>query len=133
MATGFCRFHARRLLRRRRRSPPLGPRRHEFAAEVVFDRPDRFGSFATPTLPGVDGALAEAEYALDALHADGIVLPANNDGSYPGDSGFDPLLRFLHDRQGAAFIHPGNSDATRRPARCARPSTAAARRTRSRA
>ncbi|WP_244170471.1 hypothetical protein [Amycolatopsis tolypomycina] len=62
---------------------------NEFAAEVVLDRPGRFGPSPHPTLPDVDGALAEAEYALDALHADGIVLPANNDGSYPGDSGFD--------------------------------------------
>ncbi|NUT98268.1 MAG: amidohydrolase [Saccharothrix sp.] len=80
---------------------------NEFAAGVVVDRPDRFGFFATLTLPDVEGALAEAEYALDVLHADGVVLPANNDGRYLGDPGFAPLLRFLHDRRVTVFIHPG--------------------------
>lgn len=39
------------------------------------------------TLPDVDGALAEAEYALDTLQAHGIVLPADNDGRHLGDPG----------------------------------------------
>ncbi|MYW97661.1 amidohydrolase [Amycolatopsis rubida] len=80
---------------------------NEYAAEVVADRPDRFGFFATLTLPDVEGALAEAEYALDTLHADGIVLLANNDGRYLGDPGFEPLLQFLHERQATVFVHPG--------------------------
>lgn len=48
---------------------------NEFAAGVVAERPGRFGFFATLTLPDVDGAIAEAEHALDVLHADGIVPP----------------------------------------------------------
>lgn len=80
---------------------------NEYCAEVVTERPDRFGFFATLTLPDVDGAIAEAEYALDTLNADGIVLLANNDGRYLGDPEFQPLLRFLHARGTAVFIHPG--------------------------
>ncbi|MEV4125784.1 amidohydrolase family protein [Nocardia sp. NPDC049707] len=80
---------------------------NEFSAEVVRGRPDRFGFFATLTLPDVAGALTEARYALDTLHADGIVLLANNDGRYLGDPGFAPLLEFLHDREAVVFIHPG--------------------------
>lgn len=80
---------------------------NEFCAEVVAARPDRFGFFAALTLPDVEGALAEARYALDTLLADGIVLPANNDGRYLGDPGFEPLLEFLHHRRAVVFIHPG--------------------------
>ncbi|OXM75325.1 hypothetical protein CF166_00520 [Amycolatopsis sp. KNN50.9b] len=68
---------------------------NEYSAEVVARRPGRFGFFATLTLPDVEGALAEAAYALDELHADGIVLLANNDGRYLGDPGSRPLLEFL--------------------------------------
>ena len=53
------------------------------------------------------GAIAEAEYALDVLHADGVVLLANNDGRYLGDPGFAPLLEFLHSRRAVVLIHPG--------------------------
>ncbi|MGW2661652.1 amidohydrolase family protein [Nocardia tengchongensis] len=80
---------------------------NEYSADVVRRNPDRFGFFATLTLPDVEGALAEAEYALDTLHADGIVLLANNDGRYLGDPEFEPLLQFLHDRQAVVFVHPG--------------------------
>ena len=80
---------------------------NEFCAEVVAARPDRFGFFAALTLPDVEGALAEARYALDTLLADGIVLLANNDGRYLGDPGFEPLLEFLHHRRAVVFIHPG--------------------------
>lgn len=38
---------------------------NEYSAEVVAARPERFGFFATLTLPDVQGALAEAQYALD--------------------------------------------------------------------
>lgn len=80
---------------------------NEYCAELVRGEPDRFGFFATLTLPDVDGAIAEAEYALDTLHADGVVLLANNAGRYLGDAGFAPLLEFLHARRAVVFIHPG--------------------------
>lgn len=88
---------------------------NEYCAEVVARRPDRFGFFATLTLPDVEGALAEAEYALDHLNADGIVLLANNAGRYLGDPGFAPLLEFLHRRAVAVFIHPGELPAPEVP------------------
>jgi predicted TIM-barrel fold metal-dependent hydrolase len=80
---------------------------NEYTAEVVDGRPDRFGFFATLTLPDVEGALAEAKYALDSLHADGIVLLASNGGRYLGDPDFEPLLEFLHRRHAVVFVHPG--------------------------
>ena len=80
----------------------------EYSAEVVAARPERFGFFATLTLPDVQGALAEAQYALDILLADGVVLLANNAGRYLGDPGFEPLLEFLHHRRAVVFVHPAD-------------------------
>ena len=80
---------------------------NEYAAEVVTRNPGGFGFFATLTLPDVDGAIAEATYALDTLHADGIVLLANSAGIYLGDPAFDRLLAFLDERRAVVFVHPG--------------------------
>ncbi|MTD52629.1 amidohydrolase family protein [Amycolatopsis pithecellobii] len=79
---------------------------NEFNAERVKDRPDRFGSFASVPLPDVDGATAEAVYALDELHADGIVLVSNANGQYLGDAALDPLWTELQRRHAVVFIHP---------------------------
>lgn len=88
---------------------------NEYGADMVRRRPDRFGLFATLTLPDVEGALAEAEYALDELQADGIVLLANNDGRYLGDPGFAPLLDLLNRRKVTVFVHPGELPAPEVP------------------
>ncbi|WP_225827079.1 amidohydrolase family protein [Streptomyces naphthomycinicus] len=79
---------------------------NDYAAEIVKDRPDRYGFFATLTLPDVDGALNEAARALDELGADGIVLLANQSGTYLGDPAFEPLMAELGRRGTAVFIHP---------------------------
>jgi 6-methylsalicylate decarboxylase len=81
---------------------------NEFAAEVVKDRPDRFGFFATLTLPDVDGAVAEAGYALDTLGADGVVLLANTRGEYLGAKAFEPLMAELDRRGAVVFVHPSD-------------------------
>ena len=47
---------------------------NDYAAEVKRDHPDRFGFFATLTLPDVDGALAELDRDFGTLGADGVVL-----------------------------------------------------------
>lgn len=79
---------------------------NEYVAELVKDRPDRFGLFATLTLPDVDGALAETAYAFDELNADGVVLLSNAHGSYLGEKAFEPLWEELDARQAVVFIHP---------------------------
>lgn len=81
---------------------------NEFAAEVVRTEPERFGFFATLTLPDVDGALEEAAYALDHLGADGVVLLANVHGRYLGDDAFDPLFDELNRRKSTVFVHPAD-------------------------
>ncbi|MFH8337865.1 amidohydrolase family protein [Streptomyces sp. AM6-12] len=82
---------------------------NEHAAELVKDRPDRFGLFASLPLPDVDGALAETAYALDELHADGVVLMSNVHGRYLGDKEFAPLWAELDARGAVVFIHPTGS------------------------
>lgn len=79
---------------------------NDFGAELVKDRPDRFGLFASLPLPDVDGSLAEAAYALDVLHADGVVLLSNVQGRYLGDPAYEPLWTELERRNTVVFIHP---------------------------
>ena len=79
---------------------------NEFNARVVADHPDRFGFFATLTLPDVEGALAEAEYALDELGAAGVILLANTHGEYLGAPALQELFAELDDRRSVVFVHP---------------------------
>jgi 6-methylsalicylate decarboxylase len=80
---------------------------NEQVAELVKDHPDRFGFFATLTLPDVDGAIAEAAEAFDRLGADGVILLASVEGRYLGDPAFDPLMAALDERSAVVFVHPG--------------------------
>jgi 6-methylsalicylate decarboxylase len=84
---------------------------NEYAASVAGDDPDSFGFFATLTLPDVDGALAEAAYALDELGADGVILLANVAGVYLGDPAFEPLFAELGRRGAVVFVHPNQLSA----------------------
>lgn len=79
---------------------------NEYGAELVKDRPDRFGQFAAIPLPDVDAAVDEAVYALDELHADGVVLLSNAHGRYLGEKDFEPLWAELDARSAVVFIHP---------------------------
>ncbi len=81
---------------------------NEFTADVVAKHPGRFGFFATLTLPDVDGAIAEAKYAFDALKADGVVLISSVRGTYLGDESWAPLFEELDRRHAVVFIHPGD-------------------------
>src|SRR5262245_2335230 len=84
----------------------MARRLNEFAAKVVTENPSRFGFLATLMLPDVDGSLAEAAYAFDHLHADGVILYGNSQGVYLGDPKFDPLMDELNRREAVIFVHP---------------------------
>ena len=88
---------------------------NEYVAEMVKDRPDRFGQFASVPLPDVDGAVAEAVHALDELRADGVVLLSNADGRYLGDPALEPLWAELNARAAVVFVHPTEVPAPRLP------------------
>jgi aminocarboxymuconate-semialdehyde decarboxylase len=87
----------------------LARRCNELAAEMVRDRPDRYGGFACLPLPDVDGALAELAYALDDLRLDGLVLFSNARGIYLGDPLLTPLFDELQRRAAVLFVHPNPS------------------------
>ncbi|MFE4501897.1 amidohydrolase family protein [Rhodococcus sp. NPDC056743] len=80
---------------------------NDYAAQVVSEHHDKFGFFATLTLPDVDGAIAEANRAFIELGADGVVLIANSRGTYLGDPSFDPLMEELNQHNAVVFVHPG--------------------------
>ena len=88
---------------------------NEYCAGVVTDQPTRFGFFATLTLPDVQGAIAEAEYALDVLKADGIVLLTSAAHCYLYEPAIEPLLAYLHERKAVVFVHPGELPAEPAP------------------
>jgi len=79
---------------------------NDFSAELVKDKPDRFGFFATLTLPHLEQALAETTRALDDLGADGIILLANTNGTYLGQPEHEELFAELNRRGAVVFIHP---------------------------
>jgi predicted TIM-barrel fold metal-dependent hydrolase len=79
---------------------------NDYTAELATAQPDRFGFFASVPLPHIDEAAAETVRALDELHADGVVLLANNAGVYLGQDGQGALFAALNDRSAVVFIHP---------------------------
>jgi 6-methylsalicylate decarboxylase len=79
---------------------------NDYTAALAAAQSDRFGFFATVPMPHVDLAVAEAVRALDDLQADGVVLLANNAGTYLGEDGQNALFAVLNDRSAVVFIHP---------------------------
>ncbi len=87
----------------------LARRVNELSAELIQERPDRFGGFAALPLPDVEGALRALEYGLDVLKLDGVVLFSNARGIYLGDTRFGPLFDELERRGAVVFVHPTSS------------------------
>ncbi|WFD00018.1 hypothetical protein MYAM1_002764 [Malassezia yamatoensis] len=85
----------------------MARRVNDYTADLVKERPDRFGNFATLPLPDVEGAVMEAKRALDELGADGVVVMSNYGGKYLGEEDYEPLWKVLNERSATVFIHPG--------------------------
>jgi predicted TIM-barrel fold metal-dependent hydrolase len=86
----------------------LARRVNEEGARLRHTYPDRFGWFATTSLPDVESATTEAVHALDQLAADGIVVESNHHGLYLGDSKLHPFYEVLNERESVLFIHPSS-------------------------
>ncbi len=85
---------------------------NEYMAKAIQTYPTRFGGFAVLSLPDVEGALKEVEYALDTLKLDGIGLLSNVNGIYPGTAAYRELFAELNRRGTVIFMHPNNSPST---------------------
>lgn len=87
----------------------LARRCNDFIAEMVRERPDRFGGFGVLPLPSVDDAITELGRIHDELALDGVMLSTNYAGLYLGDSAFDRLFEMLQTRGTVVFVHPAAS------------------------
>jgi 6-methylsalicylate decarboxylase len=81
---------------------------NDYTADLVSAQPDRFGFFATIPMPHINEAVAETVRALDELRADGVVVLANNEGTYLGQDGQDALWSVLDARSAVVFVHPAD-------------------------
>lgn len=82
---------------------------NEYCADVRAIQPERYGCFAAmPNLLDINGTLAEIQYALDVLKADGVTLFTRyGDGNYYlGHTEFIPIWQALDQRKAVVFIHP---------------------------
>jgi predicted TIM-barrel fold metal-dependent hydrolase len=78
----------------------------DFAAEMVRDRPGRYGLFAPLSMLDVDATLKEIEYVFDTLKADGINLQTNYGDKWLGNPVYEPVLEELNRRKAVVFVHP---------------------------
>lgn len=78
----------------------------DFAAEMVRDRPGRYGLFAPLSMLDADATLKEIEYVFDTLKADGINLQTNYGDKWLGDPAYKPVLEELNRRKAVIFVHP---------------------------
>lgn len=104
-------------------APTTGKRRalarkaNEFAAAKRDEDANRWGFFAAlPCLLDTEGALAEIQYALDVLKAEGVTLFTRygSGNQYLGSPEFKPIWEELNSRKAVVFIHPTHpADTTR--------------------
>src|SRR4051812_35664689 len=89
---------------------------NEGSARMVTGHPDRFGAFAILPLPHVEGAIREAEYALDTLKLDGVCLLTHVADRHLGQTEDDELYAELERRKAVVFVHPMRNQANNVPA-----------------
>jgi 6-methylsalicylate decarboxylase len=92
------------------RGRAIARRWNEFLARQASEHPGRFGVFAAVPILDIEGSLREAEYALDHLKADGLVLMTNMGDKWLGDPHYFPLFEELNRRQAVVYTHPISAD-----------------------
>jgi predicted TIM-barrel fold metal-dependent hydrolase len=84
----------------------MARRCNDYSAELIAQQPKRFGCFGLLPMYDIDAAIAEARYCLETLRFEGISLFASYGEKFLGDAAFDPLLRYLDERNTVVHIHP---------------------------
>jgi len=79
---------------------------NEAMAQMVADHPGKFGAMAFVSLPDVEAACRDVEYALDTLKLDGVNLQSHTGPRYLGDPEEDELYAELDRRRAVIFVHP---------------------------
>jgi predicted TIM-barrel fold metal-dependent hydrolase len=75
-------------------------------AGVVADHPGRFAAVGLVSLPDVDAALRDLEYALDTLKLDGILLLTHTADRYLGHPEDEAIYAELDRREAVVVVHP---------------------------
>jgi predicted TIM-barrel fold metal-dependent hydrolase len=78
----------------------------DFAAEMVRERPGRYGLFAPLSMLDIDATLKEIEYVFDTLKADGVNLQTNYGDKWLGDPTYKPVFEELNRRKAVVYVHP---------------------------
>ena len=81
---------------------------NEFGAGLGRTYPGRFGLLASLPFPHVDGCLAEIDYALDHLGADGFGIATSYGEMWLGDKALWPIYEKLNSRGAVVYLHPHN-------------------------
>ena len=79
---------------------------NEYSADVISRFTGRFGSFAVLPTNFPELACREAEYALDTLELEGVVMLGSTQGLFLGDPALDELMALLNERRAVVFVHP---------------------------
>lgn len=77
-----------------------------YGASLNQSFPGRFGLFASLPFPAVLETLAEIDFALDHLLADGFGISTSYGERWLGDELFQPIWSKLDQRRAVVFVHP---------------------------
>lgn len=79
---------------------------NETMAQMIADHPTRYGAMGFVSLPDVETACRDVEYALDVLKLDGINLQSHTGNRYLGHQEEEELYAELDRRRAVIFVHP---------------------------